>query len=136
MAQQAKHPALEQAPKTLRQALERIVAYGEKNEMAFRQYLDDEGCHCAIGQFFTPAQLAEIRKTPVLGLDATLNSRRVEKLAEVFGKQNIEAMTGMNLAQAKTIQYLNDFAHSELLPAIRAVLNGEKCSIRTVEFGL
>lgn len=118
------HPALAQAPKSTREALERALNYVKTKTVAKSQYVDRNGNFCIIGQFFTPEQIERIKCTR--DKDGLLNDLWVHSLANSFGKKNIEAMTGLTIAQANSLQYQNDnFSKEELIFKIESVLLGE-----------
>lgn len=69
---------------------------------------------CGVGCLFSPAQISEIKK-------AKMNGRGINRLAEEFGQENIEAATGLTMSELFDLQrrhddayeneYFIDFAH-------------------------
>lgn len=131
------HPALEQAPKSLREALERIVAYAKKNGLKQLVYADNfTGRCCAIGQFFTPEQIQEIKDAKNRDGNS-LNGERIDAVVKRFGEKNIEAMTGMTVEQATAIQIVNDnIGEEKLIGGIQAILKSGYGYIYGVKFDL
>lgn len=67
------------------------------------QYTYPSGNHCAIGSLFSEAQLKLIDKEDENESDITV-------IADAFGKQNVEAVTGMTVSELKTLQSVHDDA--------------------------
>jgi hypothetical protein len=59
-------------------------------------------CMCAIGTFFTNEQLDQIA-------EARRNNRDVDSLVRLFGRGNVEAMTGLTADMARLVQSDFDF---------------------------
>jgi len=123
------HPALEQAPKNLREALERIRDYAKENPvLPACMYQGRSGLRRIIGQFFTQAQLDYIKAHKDKD-GISLNHTTVRGMAVAIGKENIEAMTGMTVEQAHALQYqFDNFPRLEFLKRLDAVLRGEKAA--------
>jgi len=81
------------------------VNKGDKLDCAY-QY--KSGNNCAVGSLFSEAQLKEIN----CSADPweSHNEESVDALARIFGKNNIEAVTGMAIAELVTIQRVHDKA--------------------------
>jgi len=124
------HPAVAVAPKTLREALERIVENARKSKNLVRQYKSATGAMCAIGHFFTDEQLTEIK-------DKKANGFNIARIVEVFGSNNIEFMTGLTKHQAEAVQQLNDFlGPRKVCIEIGRILNEGVGNIYGVSFDL
>jgi len=124
------HPAVAVAPKTLREALERIVENAKKSKNLVRKYKSATGPMCAIGHFFTDEQLAEIK-------EGRLNGSSLSSVAQAFGSDNIEFMTGLTFRQAEAVQQLNDFlGPRKVCIEIERILNEGVGNIYGVSFDL
>lgn len=103
------HPALANAPKTPLEAINRIRAYAKTRTFANAVYQDEKGNLCAIGLFFTQAQLDDIKAQRLNQVAIGKSPRKpfVGSLPNVhlaIGKKNIEAMTGLPIAICCSIQ--------------------------------
>jgi len=129
------HPALAQAPKTTREALERALNYAKTHELAKYHYVNYNGDCCIIGQFFTPEQRKLIRTTDTPS--GSLNEKDVFELAGRIGKKNLKAMTGLTVKQAAALQFQNDNTSKEMLIFnIERVLSGQTNTITGEVFTL
>lgn len=98
------HPAVAAAPKTLREAVERIVAThdaGKLGRMAYR--LMDQ--FCAIGCLLTPEQHDHIASW-------SMNTYSAHNLDHAVGQDNLDFMTCMTPHQRRVIQLRNDISAS------------------------
>lgn len=68
----------------------------------YRRKSNDSVCMCAIGTFFTDSQLDYIAAKRKLGDDT-------HGIARMIGKENFEAMTGLDAGHARVIQSDFDF---------------------------
>jgi hypothetical protein len=82
------------------------------------QYTYRSGNHCAVGSLFSEAQLKVIDQEDE-------NESNISILADVFGKKNIEAVTGMTISELRTLQATHDeafgnygYTRSEVLEAV------------------
>lgn len=130
MTEVLNQPALDQAPKTLRAALKRALAYAKKNNLSTCMYRNAVGNPCIVGQFFTGEQIDEI-------VAAGHNGMSVFSVASKFGRKNIQAMTGMSVDQAEALQRLNDkLGKTRLIEEISAVLKTGNGVIFNTHFDL
>lgn len=67
------------------------------------QYTYASGNHCAVGSLLSKTQLKLIDKEDE-------NESGVQVIADVFGKKNVEAVTGMTLSELRTLQNVHDEA--------------------------
>ena len=119
------------APKTLREALERIVAYILPTDSSTCYYTHPltNRC-CAIGQFFP----RELRDDLIL---RELNGNTIYKLArEYLEEKLIFEMTAMTVAQCGAIQNMFDESPSAVKRVIQKILDGETTDIKDVYFHL
>ena len=123
------HPALANVPKSTKEALQRILDHAQSHKLARQKYIDKQGNCCAIGLFFTKEQKLEIMKSKSNGLN-------VEMLSSHFGRENIEAMTGLTLHQADAIQYYNDHAPFRFVKAIKELVTGKIERLEGVKFNV
>lgn len=122
------HPAVQQAPKTLREALERAAAFLNSDRAqppGTCLYRDGSGKNCIIGSFFTDAQLDDI----VTGTES-FNRADVPRLAKAVGEWNIELMTGMTRQKAEALQCLFDQRR------FRDILRADLASILASDSGI
>lgn len=130
------HPAVTQAPKNLRESLERVAEFLKSGRQSTSySYLSrsKEGPkNCVIGQFFTPDQLEYIRLQG-------LNRASVKALTRDIGAENLMAMTHLNVDQAWALQDLFDRgveSRRMLLNSVQEVLLLCRPRINNIEFRL
>jgi len=121
---------IENAPKTLKESLERAVAFLEENEISSSVYENDAGCPCLIGSYFTPQQRAWI-------IDENLNDLHIYKVVKKIGHQNLTAMTAMSHEQCSVLQHKFDSGRGDRLQTkILDILAAKKGTISGIEFKL
>lgn len=124
-----KHPAALVAPKTLREALERVVENAKRSRKTTK-YRTPNGNMCALGHFFTEDQIKDIIKEKC-------NGKVVFSLVDKFGKNNIEFMTGMSVNQANELQRINDnYGPDTIRRHLAPILKSGYGSIGFTEFKL
>jgi hypothetical protein len=119
----AAHPALRDAPQSTKEALLQILhQYEDQNNYLCRGSLHnaESGSTCAIGAFFTGAQLDWMSRYE--DDRGTLIAADVDTLVQNIGFHNFFAMTCLTVIQAKAIQKLNIQDPDVLIEAIRKVL--------------
>ena len=122
------HPALHAAPKTLRESLERALAFLKENKGGYAKYENSCGDPCLIGSYFTPEQRQWIIKEDI-------NSECIYQAVKVIGEHNLKAMTGMSTDQCSVLQNHFDCKNvPELIECIQDVLLGKRVSIEGTYF--
>lgn len=71
------------------------------------QYTYESGNHCAVGSLFSEAQLKLID-------EGNENNSNIQVIAETFGKNNVEAVTGMTVNELRTLQSVHDEAFGSM----------------------
>jgi len=121
---------IENAPKTLKESLERAVSFLEENDISSAVYENENGDPCLIGSYFTKKQRAWI-------IDEGLNDQACNKLVKTIGEQNLTAMTGMSPSQCSLIQSYFDSNDGEKLKGkLLDILSGRNKQIDRIEFNL
>ncbi|TFW03338.1 hypothetical protein E4K72_12615 [Oxalobacteraceae bacterium OM1] len=115
-------PIPSSAPGTTREALERILAYGERHAFACDAYADGRR-RDPIGLFFSSAHLAFLERHATPG--GSLMQSGIGFVSFHLGIGHVEALTAMRVEQAGAIQsYYDECGQRRLLDAVRAVLAG------------
>jgi len=124
------HPALNKAPKNLKESLERALTFMITHKGGAARYEDDKGCPCLIGSYFTPEQRQWI-------IAKGYNDYQTVSLVHEIGHQNLTAMTGMNTNQCWILQTFYD-SHQvvRLTGMIQEILDGKTEYIQCVHFTL
>jgi len=123
-------PALNNAPKTLRESLERAVVFLEENDISSALYEDSNGCPCLIGSYFSKDQRAWI-------IAEGMNEQPIYKTVKTIGEQNLTAMTAMTTNQCSVLQHEFDAGRGDKLQTkILDILTIKKGSINGIEFTL
>jgi len=119
---------IENAPKTLKESLERAVVFLKLKPKGDSLYQNFDGNPCLIGSYFTPEQLKWIRMK-------NMNKEPITSLYCEVGEKNLTAMTSMTLDQCTVLQQLYDSGNGPLLQsAISTVLKGKKKTIEGISF--
>lgn len=124
------HTALSQAPKTLREALTRALAFIEKGEnQGACCYEAKNGDLCVIGDFLTPEQRQDL-------IQRGLNFTAIAAVIGEVGIENIHAMTRMSFRQAHALQIGFDRVDKRdtLISEIKSILKHGRGQIRDVKF--
>jgi len=120
--------ALDGAPKTLKESLERAITFMETHQGGVGRYEDSKGCPCLIGSYFSKEQRAWI-------IDEGINGYKMYSAVHRIGHGNLLALTSMNVDQCSLLQLYYDCDHSErLIEMIQAILDGKTEQIKGTKF--
>ena len=121
---------IENAPKNLKESLERAVAFMKENTGSYGMYEDDKGCPCLIGSYFSKDQRAWI-------IAEDINDLPIYNAVRKIGHQNLLDLTAMNADQCYVIQnYFDTGRRHELTRMIQEVLKGDRETINGIRFTL
>jgi hypothetical protein len=131
-----RHPCLQQTPKTLRESLVKLQEC-LKNPRADFYYRSANGLHCALGWYFTPVQLDDIKARFNVSHFANFNVVTVNFLIIEIGYENIEAMAGMSIHQARMLEHVSNFnGPGSLRQVVNDLLDGKRTAINGTPFDL
>jgi len=121
---------IENAPKTLKESLERAVVFLKESTGSYGEYENYQGCPCLIGSYFSKEQRAWI-------IQEDINDEPICKAVRKIGHKNLLDLTAMNAEQCYVMQSCFDTGRRhELTRMIQEVLKGDRAVIRGIEFTL
>ena len=118
------------APKTLKESLERALTFMKENTGSYGEYENYQGCPCLIGSYFTRDQRKWI-------IAEYINDEAIYKAVRKIGHKNLLDLTAMDVNQCYVMQsYFDTGRRHELTRMIQEILDGKTEQINGIKFTL